>query len=225
MKNSLRQNKSENASVNQAFFSVIITAYNRSNLISRAIESLVTQSERDWEAIIVDDGSTDDIYSRILPYLNSYPEIKYTIQPHQGLVAAKNCGLRFATARFITFLDSDDEFDPIHLESRKLILIQNPAVKFLYGGVKIIGNQYVPDRFDPSKKVNLADCIIGGTFFIERTTAMSLNGFRDIFYGEDSDLFDRAKNMGIPIMETSKPTYIYHHETEDSITNKLAANL
>lgn len=211
--------------VSNPYFSVIITAYNRANLITRALKSLISQTEKDWEAIIVDDGSTDDTYCTILPYLESNRGITCIWQIHRGIAAAKNTGLRTATGRYITFLDSDDEFNSGHLESRKRILTCNPSVKFLYGGTKIIGNQYVPDRFDYRKKVNLNECIIGGTFFIERNTAMALNGFRDILYGEDADLFDRASKEQISMMLVDRQTYVYHHETTDSVTNQLSAGL
>jgi hypothetical protein len=91
----------------------------------------------------------------------------------------------------------------------------------LYGGTKIIGNQYVPDRFDPRKRIHLSKCTIGGTFFIERETLIKLSGFRKIILGTDSDLFDRALEAGIPTKETNLQTYIYHRENEDSITNML----
>jgi len=222
MKN--KPSKSKNESVQQPFFSVIITTYNRAKLVTRALDSLIAQNEKDWEALIVDDGSTDDTFSLIRHYLEQYSGTKYICKSHSGFVAAKNTGLRSATGKFVTFLDSDDEFDPIHLETRKSILIENPSVKFLYGGVKILGTQYVPDRFNPTRKIDLADCIIGGSFFIERITAMALNGFSNIPLGDDADLFDRAKNAGVTMMEVREPTYIYHHETEDSITNKMLSH-
>ncbi len=221
MKNFIKHNKSQAAKTVPHFFSVIVATYNRANLISRALNSLISQTETDWEAIIVDDGSTDDTYYQILPYLKAYPHIKYKKQLHKGEAFAKNTGLCSANGRFITFLDSDDELNPLHLESRKIILMQNPSVKFLYGGAKIIGNQFVPDRFNNQKYINLIDCVIGGTFFIDRKIMISLNGFRDILIGTDADLYDRALKAGIPMMEINHPTYIYHHDTEDSITNKL----
>lgn len=226
MKNSTKRNKQQNPEpVHQVFFSVIISTYNRTYLISRALDSLIDQTEKDWEAIIVDDESTDDTYSRILPYLKQNHKIIYIRQPHGGEPNAKNTGLWSANGRYITFLDSDDEYDPLHLESRKAVLMQNPDVQLLYGGIKIIGNQYVPDRFNYGKNINLNECIIGGTFFIDRVVMRSLDGFRDIFIGADADLFDRAKNAGITLMEIKHPTYIYHHETEDSITNKYQSGL
>ena len=66
-----------------------------------------------------------------------------------------------------------------------------------------------------------SQCIIGGTFFIERSTLLHLKGFRNILLGTDSDLFERALIAGVNMKETGIPTYIYHHETEDSITNML----
>ncbi len=222
MKNRPAQNKSNNTKIiYQPFFSVIITTYNRAQLLRRALNSLVSQTEEDWEAIIVDDESTDDTYLQVLPYLTTYVKIKYIKKAHSGEALSKNEGIRVSNGRFISFLDSDDEYDPGHLDSRKAILMQNPLVKFLYGGVKIIGNQFVPDRDNPGEKVNLENCVIGGTFFVERNLFISLKGFRKIYLGTDADLFDRIKRREVPMMETRLPTYIYHHETQDSITNKL----
>lgn len=209
----------------QPFFSIVITTYNRANLIKRALDSLVSQTEKDWEAIIVDDESTDDTYSQILPYLRSFTKIKYRKKKHGGEASSKNEGIWASKGKFVTFLDSDDEYVSTHLESRKTILTHNPSIKFLYGGVEIIGNQFVPDRFFPTKKINLNDCVIGGTFFINRKTLFSLNGFNNILLGPDADLFDKAINKGIGMMETCLPTYIYHHEVQDSITNKLYSEL
>ena len=210
--------------VSQPFFSIIITTYNRAHLISRALNSLVSQTEKNWEAFIVDDGSTDDTSSQVLPYLEAYPQIKFLRKVHSGEALSKNEGIETSTGKFISFLDSDDEYNPTHLETRRAILKQNPSVKFLYGGITVIGNQFVPDRFDLSKKINIKNCVIGGTFFIERSILFSLHGFKEIIIGTDADLFDRAKETGITFLETEIPTYIYHHENADSLTNKLYFN-
>ena len=208
-----------------SYFSIIIATYNRAQLLKRAINSLVLQTEEDWEAIIVDDGSTDTTYTQILPYLKKYPKIKYLKKEHSGEAMSKNEGIRMSSGKFISFLDSDDEYAPNHLQSRKHMLLENPHINFLHGGFGIIGNRYVPDRFDNSKKIHLSECIVGGTFFIERNVLSLLNGYSEIHIGTDTDLFDRAKAAQIEIMETNIPTYIYHHETQDSITNKLCMSL
>jgi len=209
----------------EPFFSVIIATFNRAGLITRALESLVSQTEKDWEAVIIDDGSTDDTFNKLLPWLRRYPRITLIRQAHLGMTAAKNSGIRYAKGTFITFLDSDDEYSPEHLELRKKIIMQNPDAKFLYGGTRIIGNPFVPDRFDLSRIINLDQCKIGGTFIIERETAISLNGFRSFVIGGDADLFERAEKTNIAILEVLDPTYVYHHDTEDSNTNRLLEKL
>lgn len=203
-------------------FSVIITTYNRADLIKRALDSLIAQTETDWEAIIIDDGSTDDTYDQIKTYLENGNEIRYIKQSNQGTVSAKNAGIASAKGTFITFLDSDDEYAPNHLETRRRILEQNPNVDFLYGGAKIIGNQYVPDRHDHSRLIHLSDCVIGGTFFIKREVAIALKGFRPFPVGTDADLFERISKTETVLLKTELPTYIYHRELDDSITHNLS---
>jgi glycosyltransferase involved in cell wall biosynthesis len=203
------------------FYSVIITTYNRAELVKRALESLILQTETDWEAIIVDDDSKDNTESELERFLEAFPKISYIKKEHSGEPLSKNAGIFASTGRYITFLDSDDEYDPLHLESRKDILEGDRSIKFLHGGVTVLGNQFVPDRFEPGKPVNLSDCVIGGTFFVERDLLISLGGFKDIYLGADADLLDRALKEGTRVKRVLYPTYIYHHETEDSITNML----
>ncbi len=206
---------------NRPFFSVIIATYNRAELLKRALHSLLLQTESDWEAIIVDDGSTDDTHTQILSFLHREKKIRYLNVPHRGEVYAKNEGIYASKGEFITFLDSDDEYHPRHLKHRKELLLDNPHVKFLHGGLEVIGTWYVPDRFDYSKKIHLKDCVAGGTFCIERNTLLALKGFSEIPMGADDDLYNRAKHAHVEMMLTNMPTYIYHHENHDSLTNKM----
>lgn len=205
-------------------FSIIITTFNRAYILNRALDSLISQTEQNWEAIIVDDESADDTYLYVLPYLQSNNRIRYIRKVHSGEAMSKNAGINASSGKFISFLDSDDEYNPLHLQSRKSILTQDPSIRFLHGGAKIIGNQYVPDRFNYNKSINLNNCVIGGTFFIERSILFQLGGFRNIVIGADADLYDRAIKAGVSIKETKLTTYIYHHENEDSITNKMIGN-
>lgn len=225
MKVNLNSASENNAKAfSQPFFSIIITTFNRAHILQRAINSLISQTEPDWEAIIVDDESMDDTYLHILPYLQSYNKVKYLRKAHDGEVGSKNTGISASSGKFISFLDSDDEYKPNHLQSRKEILVHDPSIRFLYGGAKIIGNQYVPDRNDYKKRIHLNKCVIGGTFFIERSVFFQLHGFRKIMLGTDADLFDRTVEAGFLIRETKIQTYIYHHENEDSLTNMLIKN-
>ncbi len=203
------------------FFSVIIATYNRKATIVRAINSLISQTETDWEAIVIDDGSIDDTRLEINKLLQDHKNIKYLKQSNKGAAESKNTGIQLAKGSFFTFLDSDDEYESSHLESRKKILLENPELKFLSGGLKVIGSPFVPDRFNSSKQIHLDNCEVGGTFFIEKELMSHLKGFNNILLGEDSDLYDRVLKTGSSMHKTELPTYIYHKETEGSVTNLL----
>ena len=203
------------------YFSVIIPTYNRKEILTRAIDSLISQTEKNWEAIIVDDGSNDNTFSHISSYLEKDKRIKYIRQENVGAALAKNKGIVSASGKFLTFLDSDDEYLTTHLESRKEILMKNTSVQFLYGGIKIIGSPFVPDRFDNQQKIHLDDCVIGGTFFIERNLLISLKGFKDILIGEDAELFDRLSCSKVAKLKTEQPTYVYRKDQDDSVTNSF----
>ena len=77
----------------QPFFSIIITTYNRANVLTKALDSLLFQTEYDWEAIIVDDESADNTHLKILPYLTSHREIRYLRKAHSGEALSKNANL------------------------------------------------------------------------------------------------------------------------------------
>ena len=193
------------------YFSIIIPTFNRKEILTRAINSLIAQTEKNWEAIIVDDGSDDNTFSHISSYLEKDPRIKYIRQKNTGAALAKNKGIESASGVFLTFLDSDDEYCTTHLESRKTILRVNPLVQFLYGGIKIVGSPFVPDRFNNQQKIHLDDCVIGGTFFIERKLLLSLNGFKNILLGEDAELFDRLSHSNIVKLKTDQDIKLSVH--------------
>ncbi len=211
----------KNEKYTKPFFSVVLTTYNRATLLKRALDSLVNQTETDWEAIIIDDGSTDKTSLLIEPYLQNGRSIQYIYQENAGYAMAKNSGIFLSKGKFITFLDSDDEYSPTHLQTRKEILLNHPGTDFLYGGVKVIGSQFVPDRFDYNKMIPLSECVIGGTFFIKKQAAISLNGFLNTPMGSDADFFERINKTKAITRESFIPTYMYHRDSENSITNNF----
>lgn len=89
--------------------SIIIPAHNRAGLLSETLDSIFNQSFRDYEVILVDDGSTDGTADLIQKYLKKYPEkLRYVYQEKGGLCKARNRGIEEAGASHIAFLDSDD---------------------------------------------------------------------------------------------------------------------
>ena len=84
--------------------------------------------------------------------------------------------------------------------------------------LRIIGNEFVPDKYNPSKFIHLSECTIGGTFFGKRKVFLDLNGFRNLEYSEDSDFLNRAKQK-FNVAKIDYQSYIYHRDSPDSITN------
>lgn len=95
------------------FFSVIIPTYNRAHLISRAIESVLGQTFKDWELIVIDDGSTDDTQAKVLGFQDQ--RLRYVWQENAERSAARNHGIRLAKGKYVCFQDSDDWYRPNHL--------------------------------------------------------------------------------------------------------------
>ncbi len=209
----------------QPFFSVIITSFNRAKLLKKALDSLTKQTEEDWRAIIIDDGSTDKTKEVVLPFLFRYHNISYIFNhQNRGSGYSKNKGLKHSTGKYVTFLDSDDRYFPKHLSIRKKILTDNPGIDLLHGGVKIIGNPYVPDIENPGKLIHLDNCIIGGTLFVKREAALRIGGFADMRFGEDYDFYQRAIKNNLRILKTQEKTYVYHRDGEDSLCGNVNFN-
>ena len=93
--------------------SVIIPTFNRAEHVIRAIESVLSQSYKDYEIIVVDDGSTDKTKDALEHYMD---RIKYIYQDNSGVSSARNKGIMAARGEWVAFLDSDDEWLPEKLE-------------------------------------------------------------------------------------------------------------
>ena len=99
--------------------SIIIPTYNRANLLSRAIKSVLNQTFKDFELIIVDDGSTDNTKGVVEEFQKKDSRIKYIWQENSGAPAKpKNTGIRQARGEYVAFLDDDDEWFPKKLEKQ-----------------------------------------------------------------------------------------------------------
>ncbi|MBU3699834.1 MAG: glycosyltransferase family 2 protein, partial [Candidatus Kapabacteria bacterium] len=162
------------------FFSVVICTYQRGHLLDRAIASLLAQDETDWEAVIVDDGSTDNTQQVVQKYIDSGAPIRYFRHEHCGVARSRNAGVDQSRGLFVTFLDSDDEYRADHLSSRHAMLLQDQSIMLLHGGVEVFGDPYVRDRHDPSMLIHLDECVIGGTFVIRRDLFETVGRFSEI---------------------------------------------
>jgi glycosyltransferase involved in cell wall biosynthesis len=90
--------------------SVIVPTFNRASLLQRALRSVLAQTARPREIIVVDDGSTDGTGDVVQNLQTQYPQIRYYYQTNQGVSKARNTGISLAKAAWIAFLDSDDQW-------------------------------------------------------------------------------------------------------------------
>lgn len=101
------------------FFSVVIPVYNKGPYISRAIKSVLNQSFRNFELIVVCDPSTDNSNAEVEKFDDSRLRVFYRDEPGSGGYAARNLGIKNARAPWIAFLDADDEWYSEHLMKMK----------------------------------------------------------------------------------------------------------
>jgi glycosyltransferase involved in cell wall biosynthesis len=111
--------------------SVILPVYNREHSLPRAIESVLRQTYRDLELIVIDDGSTDGTRAAAERYA---PRVRVLDQPHRGPYAARNLGLQHARGELVAFIDSDDAWLPDKL-ALQVPLMRRPEVGLVFGDV------------------------------------------------------------------------------------------
>lgn len=204
--------------------SVILTIFNSKIFFRRALNSVLNQTFKNYEIIIVDDGSTDGIEVEIFPLLKSNGNFKYIRHSNRKHPLSLNTGICSSSGKYITFLDSDDEYLPGHLKQRISFFCDNPETDLIHSSALLIGDEadfFVPDANDNSKNIHLNDCIIGGTLFGKRKVFEELEGFRNI-YSHDFDFYNRAEQSGkFVISRFDSLTYKYYRNNSESIISKM----
>jgi glycosyltransferase involved in cell wall biosynthesis len=207
---------------NAPLISIVLCTYNRAHVVTRAIDSVLAQTYRYWELIIIDDGSVDDTEPVVMPIVKSNPRLTYCYQANQGLAPARNVGIALAKGTYLTFLDSDDEYRPEHLSVRLTAMERPPSISLIHGGIEYVGpadKQYISDALRPGKKIHLRYCYAGGTFFARTALFRKLRGFRDLPFAMDLDFILRMHMRNLKIGRVKKPTYRYHLDTDNRLSN------
>lgn len=128
--------------------SVIIPAYNAEQYLSEAIESILVQTQHNYEIILVDDGSTDSTKIIAASYGQA---IRYIYKPNGGIGSALNTGLSQAQGSLFAFLDADDLWLPDKLAIQQAALEQNPEIDLVFGHVQ----QFISPELDMDAKRRL----------------------------------------------------------------------
>jgi GT2 family glycosyltransferase len=169
-------------------FSAVIPTYNRADSLVGAVESVVHQSYPAREIIVVDDGSTDDTAAvcRTVP-----AGVKTIRQENAGVSAARNRGVREASADFVAFLDSDDRWMANKLEVQAAVLDALPRVGWTVGGCELVDSSGTalgrPQSFEGTFPVLGENRISAREFFarfLEHVTVSVGGSEHDVFHGD-----------------------------------------
>ncbi len=132
--------------------SAIITTFNRAHLLGRAIISVLNQTHRDFELIILDNNSTDNTKKVVAEFKNK--RIRYICHKPMAISEARNFGIQEASGDFVAFLDDDDEWLPQKLEKQLQIFNNSPDnVGLVYcGWLRVNPNNKIYQKQIPSKR-------------------------------------------------------------------------
>ena len=124
--------------------SVIITSYNRADLLTEAIQSVIDQSYQDFEVVVVDDGSTDHSLQVIEGFQQNFPD-KILLYAHEGrsnkgIVPTYRLGIAKARGDFVAFLEHDDRWSPNYLAAKVEVLESNPDVGVVFSPYEVVGS-------------------------------------------------------------------------------------
>ena len=124
--------------------SIIIPVYNTGKYLEECMKSVLSQTYKEIEIILIDDGSTDQSPQICDQYQKEYERVKVIHQPNQGLSAARNRGIEQANGKYLMFVDSDDYFFVFMVETLYFLLSENNA------DMSMCSFEYVTDRGENS---------------------------------------------------------------------------
>jgi glycosyltransferase involved in cell wall biosynthesis len=206
-------------------FSIVLPTYDRAPLLSRAIDSVLAQTDPDFELVVVDDGSTDDTERVVRAYAD--PRIRYLHQANAGVCAARNVGARAATGERLMFLDSDDELLPEALAKFRDAADANGWAVVLSGWIRVPAEgdriPRVPGRDGPAP--HLVGPYLAGAFVIERAVFEATGGYDEqLRFSENTVLGWRIRSVvvrtGATIGMIEEPL-VLHHKRADRATARL----
>mgnify|MGYP001577293983 CR=1 FL=1 len=198
--------------------SIIMPVYNAGALLDRAIKSVFAQTFRDFELVIVDDGSTDAATRRRLDGLRGQPNVRVHTQANRGPSHARNFAIADAHGHYICPLDADDWLHPRFLEKTAQALDTSPSHAIAHTWVRKVGDHTGVWRTGPFElPVLLARCTLHVTALYRRQVWMTVGGYDAQFKdgAEDWDFWISAASRGYTACELPE-TLAYYRRTPQS---------
>lgn len=180
--------------------SVIIPAYNCQRYVGEAIESVLAQTYRPLEVIVVDDHSTD----QTAEIARRFAQVQCVSQAHAGAGAARNLGAALARGALLAFLDADDRWTLYKLSRQVEALGERPDLDMVFGCVRQLhaGSEWEEGiAKSDGPDLQLMPGFIAGTMLIRRETFHRVGEFKTEFkVGEFIDWYGRARDLGLRSM-------------------------
>jgi peptidoglycan/xylan/chitin deacetylase (PgdA/CDA1 family)/2-polyprenyl-3-methyl-5-hydroxy-6-metoxy-1,4-benzoquinol methylase len=196
--------------------SVIVPAYNAAETIDKALASLAAQGRVAWEAIVVDDGSTDGTAEIVRRRMKREPRLRLIRQSQSGVSAARNAGVSEARGEWLCFLDADDWLAPRAFGELLALTRGDPEAAVLVGGAARVGERGElwdwdsRDLTDPFAVLSTHCSIAIHSALVRRSAVRELGGFDEaLTSSEDWDLWQRLARAGRRFAQTRKRVAYY----------------
>ncbi len=183
--------------MNRSLISCIVPVYNSERYLKEALDSILVQTYRPLEIIVVDDGSTDGTAEVVAGYGKG---VRTVWQPNAGPAAARNRGLSLVQGEFVAFLDADDLWDPEKLERQMARFRARPDLDY---SVTYVQNFWIPElkeeaeRFRKHRISHPMPGYVTQTLLTRRILFDTIGQFNTtLWYGDGTDWFLRAAEQG-----------------------------
>jgi alpha-1,3-rhamnosyltransferase len=197
---------------NNASVSVVVPSYNHAQFIARCLRSIIGQTHRPLELIVIDDGSVDGSVAHIERELKNCPfDSELIARPHRGLATTLNEGLERSRGEYFAYLGSDDMWMPRFLESRVNLLQRRPNAVMAYGHAFVINaddeilessKDWAPYSDTDARKMLLRHIVPFSPSVLYRREALERHRWNKDAGLEDYDLYLRLSNDGEFALDT-----------------------
>jgi cellulose synthase/poly-beta-1,6-N-acetylglucosamine synthase-like glycosyltransferase len=221
-------------------FSIVIPLYNKQPFIALTLASVAAQTCRDFEVIVIDDGSSDGGAELAERCLGSFKDWSLIRQTNAGVSAARNKGISVARGQWVAFLDADDYWHPQHLSTLLDLSRAYPAVQMVATNLRTLpdAQDWNPEPWPPVDSRDGTELIedlhrrwFQGIPFITSSVAVrttTLKGMQPCFapgesHGEDLDLWFRLSEI-TPIARSSRVLLTYREAPQGGLTSGITGH-
>ena len=195
------------------YFSVVVPVYNAGPALETTVQSVLAQTETDFDLWLVDDGSTDDSLARMREMSAGDDRIRVVSKANGGVASARNTGAELSRGRFIAFLDADDLWHPEKLARHRAFHERSPEAGCSFGRIAFLepGN----DDLNAAKTFSARHCgalkigqvlgenpvCTGSNIVVSRSCFEAIGGFRPgMNYAEDQEWLARVVGAGFSLV-------------------------